>query len=303
VHKRSIGAVLISVVATAGVLGGGLVGLSGVGHAASTPSPYYLSLGDSYSIGYQPGHGGTPGFTGYVAQALKMKAENFGCGGATTTSLIRSKGCGDPAAQNAVAYPGTTQEQAALRFIAAHKGAVRLITVSLGGNDFDGCSTAPCVKAAMPTMKANIESLLGSLHQALVKASDADATIVGLTYPDVELGFYVYPTDPPSSSAVTSARTSILAFDALINPNLRAAYQSVARSHFVDVTTAPYGKATKGGDTPLTVTESLAPYGTVPVAVGEVCQLTYFCSQGNIHADTQGYDFIGKLAVAEYRSA
>ena len=38
------------------------------------------------------------------------------------------------------------------------------------------------------------------------------------------------------------------------------------------------------------------------MAVAEVCQLTYFCSQGNIHADTAGYDFIGALVVADYRS-
>ena len=41
----------------------------------------------------------------------------------------------------------------------------------------------------------------------------------------------------------------------------------------------------------------MAPYGRLPVAVGEVCQLTYFCTQGNIHAHTTGYNFIGSLVV------
>ena len=40
----------------------------------------------------------------------------------------------------------------------------------------------------------------------------------------------------------------------------------------------------------------------IPTAVWEICTLTYFCSQGNIHANTKGYKFIGTLAVADYDS-
>jgi lysophospholipase L1-like esterase len=299
---RSIACLVGALVAAGTVLSLGLVGAPGVSQAAGATHPYYLSLGDSYSIGYQPGLGGTTGYTGYVAGKLGLTPENFGCGGATSSSIIKSKGCGDPAGQDAVHYTGITQEQAALNFIAAHKGTVRLVTVSIGGNDFDGCSTAPCVKVAMPSMEANIKSLAGSLQKALVKASDTTARIIGLTYPDVDLGLYVYPADPPTPASVTQARSSILAFDDLINPTLKKSYLSVARTSFVDVTSAPYLKATRGDDTSLKTTETLAPYGTVPVAVGEVCQLTYFCSQGNIHADTKGYDFIGSLVVADDRS-
>lgn len=289
-------------VAVGTVLSFVLVGAPGVHQAAGDTHPYYLSLGDSYSIGYQPGLGGTAGYTGYVAGKLDLTPENFGCGGATSSSIIDAKGCGDPASQDAVRYSGITQEQAALDFIADHKGAVRLVTVSIGGNDFDGCSTAPCVKSAMPSMESNIKSLANSLEKALAKASDTDARIIGLTYPDVDLGLYVYPHQPPTSASVTQARSSILAFDDLINLTLKKSYLSVSRTSFVDVTSAPYLKATRGDDTSLSLTEMLAPYGAIPVAVAEVCQLTYFCSQGNIHADTQGYAFIGSLVVADERS-
>ncbi|MGH9917261.1 MAG: hypothetical protein ACRD6W_00075, partial [Nitrososphaerales archaeon] len=48
---------------------------------------YYVSLGDSYSVGYQPTPSeATPGYTAYVAKKKKMTLENFGCGGATTLS-------------------------------------------------------------------------------------------------------------------------------------------------------------------------------------------------------------------------
>jgi lysophospholipase L1-like esterase len=279
-----------------------LVALPGVSPAAATTRPYELTLGDSYAIGYQPGIGGTPGYTGYLAGKLGLQPENVGCGGATTTSLLHTAGCSDPASQHAVAYLGITQEAAALNFIAAHRGQVKLVTVSIGGNDFDSCSTAACVKAAMPTMGKNVRALVGSLNTALAKASDTNAKIIGLTYPDVDLGLFVYPTQPPSSASGSQGRQSILAFDDLINPTLKKAYLTVSRATFVDVTSAPYKAATKGDDTSFSITEQVAPYGTVPAAVGEVCQITYFCSQGNIHGDTAGYNFIGTLVLADYRS-
>jgi hypothetical protein len=154
----------------------------------------------------------------------------------------------------------------------------------------------------MPTMEANIKSLVASLDTALTAASDTGARIIGLTYPDVELGFYVFPVDPPTTAQLSQAKLSITAFDDLINPTLRQSYRSVARGSFVDVTDAPYQRAVDGDDTPLSVTQQFAPYGTVPVAVAEVCHLTYFCTEGNIHATTPGYDFIGRLIVAQYRS-
>jgi hypothetical protein len=286
-----------------GLFAGLLIALPGVSSAAKSPSPYYLSLGDSYSIGYQPNIGGTPGYTGYVAQRLKMVPENFGCGGATTTSMTKSAGCGDPASQSAAPYSGITQEQAALNFIAAHPGAVKLITVSIGGNDFDGCSTEQCVQSAMPTMESNIKSLVSSLTTALSSASDSNARIIGLTYPDVNLGLYVYPSNPPTSTNVSNAQMSISAFDDLINPTLKQSYLSVPQGSFVNVTSAKYQKSAQGDDTNLQVTERVSPYGKVPAAVGEVCKLTYFCSQGNIHANTKGYAFIGKLVVAMYKSS
>jgi hypothetical protein len=76
----------------------------------------------------------------------------------------------------------------------------------------------------------------------------------------------------------------------------------VAGGSFVNVTSAKYKMAKEGDDTPLTKTTTLAPYGTIPRAVWEICTLTYFCSLGNIHANTVGYTFIGKLAVADIKS-
>jgi lysophospholipase L1-like esterase len=275
---------------------------------AKTAPNYYLSLGDSYSVGYQPGKGATSGYTGYVAMKSKLTLANLGCGGATTTSLLTVIGCTTPygptAAKDAVAYPTETQEQAALDFIAAHPGHVGLITVSIGGNDVTACDSNPdpisCVEAAESTIMTNVTSLVSALDAALSSNGDTSAKLIGLTYPDVILGDYVYP---PGGTNVTLANESVLAFDDLINPTLKTAYTSVPEGSFVNVTQARYQKAISGDDTPLTTTVNLKPYGKIPVAVWEVCTLTYYCSQGNIHANTKGYTFIGKLTVADYRAS
>ena len=274
--------------------------------AKKAPPKYYLSLGDSYSVGYQPGMGATAGYTAYVAKKAKDQLENFGCGGATTTSILTAIGClesgfGPVAATDAVPYPTTTQEQAAIAFINAHPGQIGLITVSIGGNDVTSCAstsnTVGCVLTAASTITTNVTKLVGELsNTALVANGDATANIVGLTYPDVILGDYVFPAGSPN---VSLANLSVTAFDSLINPALKTVYTSVTGGSFVNVTNAPYKLATSGDDTPLTTTAKLKPYGVMPAAVWEICKLTYYCSSGNIHANTKGYTFIGKLVVAD----
>jgi lysophospholipase L1-like esterase len=290
----------------------GLTVAPGTGQAAThhvkkvkTPA-YYVSLGDSYSIGYQPTStnpgGGTPGYTAYVAKKEKLTLENFGCGGATTSSIINRIGCPDPAFANAVPYPTTTQEQAALDFIAANPGEVKLVTVSIGGNDVTACGSGAttsqiltCVETADSAITTNVTGLVSSLDGALTANGDT-APVIGLTYPDVILGDWVFPAGATNQSL---AGLSTAAFDGLINPALQAAYGGAA--NFVNVTQAPYKEATAGDDTPLTDTIKVRAFkadGPLPAAVDEVCQLTYFCTLGNIHANDKGYKFIGTLIVA-----
>jgi lysophospholipase L1-like esterase len=262
---------------------------------ASGPT-YYVSLGDSYSVGYQPGIGATPGYTVYVANHTDLKLVNFGCGGATTTSILDSVGCPDvlPHTTGGVTYPSTTQIAAAEAFLTAHRGHVGLITVSIGGNDVTACATQgnplTCVAAAAKGITTNVTALAGDLRTA----AGPKVPIIGLTYPDVILGGYVYPKNPPAPSVVTLAKASVVAFKLLINPALSKAYGTASGS-FVDFT-----KAT-GAYTSLSRTVKTKPYGTIPVPVATVCALTWFCAQGNIHARTPGYTLEGKLIVAQFR--
>jgi lysophospholipase L1-like esterase len=275
----------------------GLLAPTLTAQAADKPPTYYVSLGDSYSVGYQPGRGATAGYTAVVAKSTGLKLVNFGCGGATTTSLVSSIGCPDnlPHTAGAVLYPTTTQEAAAEAFLTAHRGHIGLITVSIGGNDVTACATQANPISCVSTAVAGITKNVTSLAVALRSAAGASVPLIGLTYPDVVLGSYVYPKQPAPAAALSLAKLSVVAFKSLINPALTKSYAAGGGS-LVDVT-----KAT-GAYVPLTRTVRYRPYGTIPAAVASVCSLTWFCAQGNIHATTKGYTLIGRLVVARYNT-
>jgi lysophospholipase L1-like esterase len=293
----------VGLIAAAGILA--FTGMAQAGSAAQhrvaaqhkKATTYYVSVGDSYSVGYQPGLGATAGYTGYVARKTRLKLVNFGCAGATTSSLINTVACPDnlPNTAGAVLYPDTTQAAAAEAFITAHRGHIGLITVSIGGNDVTSCATQadpiPCVGTAVAGITQNVTSVATALRAA----AGPHVPLIGLTYPDVLLGAYVYPSLPVTPARTAVAQASVVAFKSLINPALVKAYAAAA-GVLVDVTAAT------GAYTPLTTTTNVPPYGTIPVAVARVCSLTWFCQQGNIHATTKGYTLIGELVVARYTS-
>ncbi|MGH8862744.1 MAG: SGNH/GDSL hydrolase family protein [Jatrophihabitantaceae bacterium] len=267
---------------------------------ASAPSAgnLYVSIGDSYAAGFQPsarGSGRTTrnGFayqlvSGAKAKGYDLRLTNFGCAGATTTSVLQASGCEHRnLGPGATPYDGETQAAAAEEFLRAHRGQVALITVSLGGNDITRCgdaaSPAACLSPALATVKRNLATLLSGLRTA----AGPTTRIVGITYPDVLLGDYLSKT----ASVKKLARLSVIAFQGLINPALQSAYRAVGGA-FVDVTaaTGAYGS--------LTAMTTLAPYGRIPVPVAKVCALTYFCQFQDIHPRTPGYALIARLIAA-----
>lgn len=261
---------------------------------SSAAPGYYVSLGDSYSVGYQPlpVPGATSGYTAVVAKATGLRLENFGCAGATTSTILRSTGCLDAAAAatDAVRYPSEPQAQAAVSFIEHHRGDIGLITVTIGGNDILSCggskSVLACAESELNVVQADLRTLVTDLRHAAGGA----VPIIGLTYPDIFLGSWVYP---PGKAAPSIAALSVGAFQYLLNPALQQAYRS-AGAHFLDVTAAT------GAYIPLSTTETTTSYGSIPVAVARVCSYTWYCSDGNIHANSAGYAFIGDQIVKEY---
>jgi lysophospholipase L1-like esterase len=285
--------------AIVGIAVSAVVAASCSSSSTATPADYYVSLGDSYAAGYQPtgqgvGHTTTNGFAYQVVgmathRGYHFTLANFGCGGATTTSLLTSVGCPPGGlGPNGEHYPTMTQAAAAEQFLRQHRGHVGLITVSIGGNDVTHCATVAdptsCVISAIATIKTNLATLLPALRSA----AGASVPIVGITYPDVLLGLWV--SGQPSDQNL--AKLSVTAFQSLLNPALSTAYSAVGGA-FVDVTAAT------GAYTPLDQTTTLAPYGTVPVAVAKACELTFYCEFHDIHPMTAGYTVIADLVTAD----
>jgi lysophospholipase L1-like esterase len=268
--------------------------------AAPTPpvgrGSLYVSLGDSYAAGQQAtgrgqGHTTRNGFayqvvTDAAAKGYQLELANFGCAGATTSSMLHDPGC-----ERRLLGPGATpyrqpQAAAAEAFLRAHRGQVALITVSIGGNDVTRCAAAAnavrCVASALSGVRANLQKLLTGLRAA----TGPSTLIVGTTYPDIFLGGALSP-DP---DAQRLAKLSVAGFQQLINPTLRSTY-AAAGGRFVDVTAAT------GAYIPLTRKTTLAPYGRIPTAVAKICELTYFCQYEDIHPRTKGYGIIARLVV------
>jgi lysophospholipase L1-like esterase len=266
---------------------------------ATAAANLYVSVGDSYAAGYQPTsvHSGSTTRNGFAYQLVNLatakgyhlKLTNFACAGATTASMLHSPGCkASLLGPGATSYTPKTQAAAAQDFVRAHRGQVALITVSIGGNDIVPCGASAnptsCVTTAIAKAKANLHTLLTGLRAA----AGPQTKIVGTTYPDVFLGNEL----STNAAAKKLASLSVLAFEGLINPALKADYESVGGS-FVDVTAAT------GAYIPLTVKTHVAHYGTIPVATARICQLTYYCQYQDIHPRTTGYALIAKLIEGE----
>src|SRR5918995_909072 len=193
---------------------------------AAQKRSYYVSLGDSYAAGYQrfsatDARTTRDGFAYQLvgkarARGYKLKLVNFGCGGETTVSILKRKAKCRGLGPGGVDYAGTTQATAAERFLRKHRGRVKLITVSIGGNDVTSCARqadpVACVGPAMEKVKANGKVLLKRLR----KAAGPEARIVGITYPDVILGAWV-GQNPDQELA----KLSVAAFQSLLNPALK----------------------------------------------------------------------------------
>jgi lysophospholipase L1-like esterase len=271
----------------------------GSSSTASSASPtYYVSIGDSYAAGYQPtgkGQGATTrnGFayqlvTGAAVKGYQFTLENFGCAGATTTSVIKTPGCeAANLGPGATDYSPQTQAAAAEAFLRAHAGHVGLVTVSIGGNDVTACGVAAnpttCVITALATVKANLATLMTGLRAAAGTATP----IVGITYPDVLLADDLLP----AATSKSLASLSIVAFKSLINPALQDVY-AASGAKFVDVTaaTGAYGS--------MTDMTTVAGYGSIPTPVAKICQLTFMCQYTDIHPRTPGYALIAGLILA-----
>lgn len=263
--------------------------------AQAKPSQYLVSLGDSYAVGYQPGKGSTKeGFVYQIPGMAKkrgynLKVVNFGCGGATVSSMMQQIGCPKAGLGPGAKPFNKTQVAAATDFIRANRKKVALITVSISGNDVTKCVKASDPVTCVAEATAAIQANLGDAARQLRAAAGKKPVMVGTTYPDVVLGAWV---NPGGASAQNIANLSVLAFRSFINPMLEKSYAQ-GQGQFVDVTkeTGAYGD--------MSVMETLAPYGSIPKPVADVCKISWYCSKADIHLNKTGYGIIAKMVAAK----
>jgi lysophospholipase L1-like esterase len=257
---------------------------------------YYLNLGDSVAVGHQPGtadgsetlHGYSNRVVSDVASRFQLTLENFGCGGATTASILNSVGCNGGEANNGVSYPSTTQAGAAINFIHAHPGQIGLVTIAIGGNDFNSCLSlqvpGSCLSQFLSPMMANLKTLASRLRAA----GGASMPIVAITYTDDTLANWLH-----GSSNEAGVKDWIAEFRNVINPVFVKAY-AISKVTVVDIT------ADFGTYQPLSILVRQPPYGRIPLAVARECTLVWMCSSGDQHPTNAGYALIAREIVKAY---
>jgi lysophospholipase L1-like esterase len=246
---------------------------------------YYVSLGDSFSVGLQP-FGQPPNVDvetdqGYADQLYRLLHENdpklnlvkLGCGGESTRSMRfgsvdPSEGfpCGPPDFY-LHRYPHRTQLAEAVAFVRAHHSHVSLVTIDIGGNDVLGGGGVPQVDANLPVILANLREAVGP-----------GVPIVGMTYYDPFLAEIWFTT-----------------FDL-------AALQAEANSHVfngaLESIYGSFGDPVAEVDQAFSNNDTTIQPGGLPLDVQSICQWTWTCVAGDIHPNETGYRVIARAFLA-----
>ena len=252
---------------------------------------FYLALGDSLSVGYQPGRGETR--KGYVddlwrrvrkEQISGLDLRNVGCPGETSASMITGN-------HSLCQYAAGSQLDAAVNFLEQHPGEVAFITIDIGANDFvfrcldfdTGRSDRACAADMLPRLQARLARILGTLGTA-----GPGVPIVGMTYYDPFLGLWgLVPGGRPL------ARASLRSFN-LLNTGLAEAYEEAG------ATVAKVAKTFRIKNFAETV--RVPGRGRIPINVALTCRWTWFCSPtffGDPHANRTGYQQIARTFYRE----
>src|SRR6266851_8016239 len=236
--SRRTGETVIRHLLRAGVALAALAVMVGSATAASaTPLPrptppknYYLALGDSVAYGFQtskalaglPPDAFNTGYADLFAARLRqlrpqIATVNYSCPGESTTSFLLP--CIWKASGHALHndYAGS-QLDAALAFLAAHRGQVTPITLSLNGNDInDFLRTCPpgdlaCIQAGAPAAigayQARLTSILSQLRAA---APDAEIIVVGAYDPNIGAFAFADPLFTQLNQAQQAAAATVRA--------------------------------------------------------------------------------------------
>lgn len=227
------------------------------------PKAHYLALGDSLAFGFQPDFDFAHGYADDFGSDLKARGVhdtiNLACPGETSSTMLNGK-CPYPFFRK---YPYLgSQMNAALKYLAAHRGQVSPVTFNIGSNDLlsvfnkQNCTVnVSLFNAGLRTLDANLtHTILPELHNALV--------VNGVPTGDLIMVNYYDPFQNICPNTV---------------PYVRMVDAHLAR----DV--APYG----------IMVDAFAAFGGAKIPDPHTCSYTWMCSVfQDIHATDTGYRVI-----------
>lgn len=247
---------------------------------------YYVALGDSLSRGNMPGVGDSDqGYADVLHAKLKaadpsLQLVKLGCSGETTTTMMAGGKCTDR-------YPvGTSQLEVAEEFLRDHRGEVTHLTLDIGANDVAGCAAGgsidlACVVQGTATITTNLQQIL----DGITAASGRLPKSAGMTYYDPFLANWLSgPQGQLTAVASVSLLVAINAIESLEYAEHGFKVADVAMAFH----TGDFGHK-----------RVVAPYGSLPANVADICELTFMCSLQNIHPNVQGYQLIADTFAAK----
>ncbi|HEV2259349.1 MAG TPA: SGNH/GDSL hydrolase family protein [Streptosporangiaceae bacterium] len=261
-------------------------------HVTAPPATYYLALGDSLSQGVQPDAAGTSVETGqgYPDQLYAMlrssqstlRLVKLGCPGETTVTMIHGGIC---------RYSGGSQLAAAVAFLTAHRGHVRLVTIDIGANDPEECGSwasletiIRCAATDFPDAATNLDTILSRVRAA----AGPGVRIVGMSYYLPALA--EWRNGLPGHAVAWLSEKLAVGYNDLLNNAYAKSDVRVANVFGAFQTSDFSGHVTVPG------------VGTVPRNVALICQLTWECASPprgpNQHANQAGYSVIARAFLS-----
>jgi lysophospholipase L1-like esterase len=262
---------------------------------------FYVSLGDSLSVGIQPDATGKEQTTdnGYADQLFAklvvdhpdLQLVKFGCTSETTSSMITGGGKGG------CTYKSGSQLRDAVDFLVNHKDQIFLVTIDIGVNDI---LDSPCVDTVnrqvdVPCLQQQLQqetaSNLSLILSTIFQAVNRDTPVIGMNYYDP---FLAVALPPIGDTAFATLSVQLLH---VFNNDLLGKVYGLFGFPVADVS----AKFQTEDPTPVASAPLPSPPfpPALPVNIKNICLFTFMCIPGppvspNIHATTPGYGVIAQ---------
>ena len=268
------------------VLGVPLTSLSltsnGAAGAASAASYFYLDLGGSASVGFQPTRSdprGEPTTHGYAndvvayeaVRGIHLQLRELGCPGETTTTMLHGGGnCYNS---------DDSQLKEAMNYLFSHYGEAGIVTLDVGFNNVRTCLANQavdevCVESELDEIQQELPIIVSDLQGA----AGPHVSFVGLDHYDPYLGYEI----AGGASATFAMQTTDVVNR--LNTVLENVYSN-AGVPVAQVDAGFQGQDLSGA--------RLQGVGEVPENVWSACELTWMCAPApygpNFHPNDTGY--------------